>query len=108
MTEVNLKRCDAICLKISVAALILMSFICAVGRFALTTEIIGYCLTGILVLLAVIRTALFYIMDKREIQVLNYRIAYKKKQDTPYDMSCLVSLAADNLTNFHNFFQKNY
>lgn len=67
MTEVNLKRCDSICLKISIAALILMSFICAVGRFALTSETIGYCLAGILVLIAVIRTVIFYIMDKREI-----------------------------------------
>ncbi len=34
MAEANLRRCDAICLKISVAVLIAVSF-CAVGRFAL-------------------------------------------------------------------------
>ena len=44
MAEANLRRCDAICLKISVAVLIAVSFLCAVGRFALTTEVIGYCL----------------------------------------------------------------
>lgn len=65
MAEANLKRCDAICLKISVVALILISFVCAAGRFALTTEIIGYCLVGTLVLIAIIRTIIFYIIDKR-------------------------------------------
>ena len=42
MAEANLRRCDAICLKISVAVLIAVSFLCAAGRFALTTEVIGY------------------------------------------------------------------
>ena len=65
MAEANLRRCDAICLKISVAVLIAVSFLCAVGRFALTTEVIGYCLVGMLVLLAVVRTIIFYVMDKR-------------------------------------------
>lgn len=65
MAEVNLKRCDAICLRISAVALILISFVCAAGRFALTTEIIGYCLVGVLVLLSVIRTVIFYFMDKK-------------------------------------------
>ena len=54
MAEANLRRCDAICLKISVAVLI-----------AVTTEVIGYCLVGMLVLLAVVRTIIFYVMDKR-------------------------------------------
>ena len=66
MAEANLKKCDAICLKISVVALVLISFLCAAGRFALTTEIIGYCLVGFLVLLAVTRTVIFCFMDKRE------------------------------------------
>ena len=66
MAEANLKKCDAICLKISVVALVLISFLCAAGRFALTTEIIGYCLVGFLVLLAVARTVIFCFMDKRE------------------------------------------
>ena len=65
MAEANLRRCDAICLKISVAVLIAVSFLCAAGRFALTTEVVGYCLVGMLVLLAVVRTIIFYVMDKK-------------------------------------------
>lgn len=65
MDEANLRRCDKICLRICAAALVLISFLCAVGRFALTTEIIVYCLVGVLVFLAVIRTILFYFMDKK-------------------------------------------
>lgn len=65
MAEANLRRCDKICLRICVAALVLISFLCAVGRFALTAEIIGYCLVGVLVLLSVIRTIIFYFMDKK-------------------------------------------
>ena len=59
MAEAHLRRCDKICLRICAAALVLISFLCAVGRFALTTEIIVYCLVGVLVFLAVIRTILF-------------------------------------------------
>ena len=65
LAEANLRRCDAICLKISVAVLIAVSFLCAAGRFALTTEVVGYCLVGMLVLLAVVRTIIFYVMDKK-------------------------------------------
>ena len=65
MAEANLKRCDKICLRICIVAIILISFICAAGRFAITTEIIGYCLVGLLVLLAIIRTIIFYLMDKK-------------------------------------------
>ena len=65
MAEANLRRCDKICLRICVAALVLISFLCAVGRFAFTTEIIGYCLVGVLVLLSIIRTIIFYFMDKK-------------------------------------------
>ena len=50
---------------VSVAVLIAVSFLCAAGRFALTTEVIGYCLVGMLVLLAVVRTIIFYVMDKK-------------------------------------------
>ncbi len=64
MAEANLRRCDALCLKISVAAIVLLGFTCAVGRFVLTTEVIGYCLMGFLIFLAVVRTVAFCIMDK--------------------------------------------
>ena len=63
MSEANLKRCDALCLKIGAAAIIVLSFVCAVGRLSITTGLIGYCLMGILIALAIIRTILFYIMD---------------------------------------------
>lgn len=64
MAETNLRRCDAICLKIGAAAMIVIGFACAVGRMALTTEVIGYALMGTLVALAVIRTVIFCVMDK--------------------------------------------
>lgn len=67
MAESNLRRCDKICLRICVVALVLISFLCAVGRFVLTTEIIGYCLVGVLVFLSIIRTIIFYFMDKKGI-----------------------------------------
>lgn len=65
MSEANLKRCDALCLKIVAAAIIVLSFVCAVGRLSITTDLIGYCLMGILIALAIIRTILFYIMDTK-------------------------------------------
>ena len=65
MSEANLKRCDALCLKIGAAAIIVLSFVCAVARLSITTDLIGYCLMGILIALAIIRTILFYIMDTK-------------------------------------------
>lgn len=65
MSEANLKRCDALCLKIGAAAIIVLSFVCSVGRLSITTDLIGYCLMGILIALAIIRTILFYIMDTK-------------------------------------------
>ena len=65
MSEANLKRCDALCLKIGAAAIIVLSFVSAVGRLSITTDLIGYCLMGILIALAIIRTILFYIMDTK-------------------------------------------
>ena len=67
MAETNLKRCDSICLKIGAAAIVVIGFACAVGRMVLTTEVIGYCLMGTLVALAVIRTVIFCVMDKEGI-----------------------------------------
>ena len=67
MAETNLKRCDSICLKIGAAAMIVIGFVCAVGRMVLTTEIIGYALMGTLAALAIIRTVIFCVMDKEGI-----------------------------------------
>ena len=63
--EANLKRCDAICLKIAVALIVALGLICAAGRFTISTEIIGYGPMGTLVLLAVVRTVLFCVMDEK-------------------------------------------
>ena len=64
MAEANLRRCDSICLKVCMAALIGIGFTCAIGRLVLTTEVIGYCLMGTLAALAIIRTVIFCVMDK--------------------------------------------
>ena len=63
--ERNLKHCAAICLKLSAAAFILIGFACAVGRFTLTTQGIGYALMGALIFIAIVRTALFCVMDEK-------------------------------------------
>ena len=65
MAELNLKRCDSICLKLCVAALTLIGFLCALGRLVLTTEVIGYCLMGTLILMEVVRTVAFWLMDEK-------------------------------------------
>ena len=67
MAELNLKRCDSTCLKLCVAALTLIGFLCALGRLVLTTEVIGYCLMGLLLVLSIIRTVLFCLMDAKGI-----------------------------------------
>lgn len=41
MAEANLHRCDSICLYLGKTALIVIGFACAIGRFVLTTEVIG-------------------------------------------------------------------
>ena len=61
----NLRRCDAICLKISLIAMVCIAFLFAIVRFTVTTEVIGYLLMGLLVCLSVIRTILFSIMDAK-------------------------------------------
>ena len=73
MAEANLRRCDAICLKISVAAFIVIGFTCAVGRMVLTTEIIGYGLMATLILISVVRTIIFYLMDKKGLWTWPYQ-----------------------------------
>ena len=65
MAEANLHRCDSICLKVCRAALIGIGFACAIGRLVLTTEVIGYCLMGTLILMEVVRTVAFWLMDEK-------------------------------------------
>ena len=35
------------------------------GRLVLTTEVIGYCLMGTLILIEVVRTVAFWLMDEK-------------------------------------------
>ena len=65
MAETNLRRCDALCLTVGAAAIVVLGFVCAIGRMTLTTEVIGYCLMGLLLLLAILRTVVFCLMDAK-------------------------------------------
>lgn len=62
----NLRKCDAICLKLTVIAIIIIGFACAILRLVITTEVIGYLLMALLVGLSVIRTIIFCNMDAKE------------------------------------------
>lgn len=59
----NLKRCDSICFKLSMAAIVVIAFLSAILRFSISSEVIGYMLMGLLVCIFVLRTVLFYVMD---------------------------------------------
>lgn len=61
----NLKRCDSICYKVTTALMIIAAFLSAVLRFTVSTEIIGYLLMGIFVVMTVLREILFCTMDAK-------------------------------------------
>lgn len=61
----NLRRCDSICLKIVLIAIVCIGFLSAILKLTVTTEVIGYMLMGVLVCISVIRTILFCIMDSK-------------------------------------------
>lgn len=67
MAAANLKRCDSICYKISMAFIVCIAFVSAILRFTISSEIIGYMLMGVLVLTAIVRTAIFCYMDAKGI-----------------------------------------
>lgn len=69
LAEHNLKRCDAICFKLFVAVMVVTAWICAIigHTNALSTEIVGWIIVLTILILTVIRTALFMFMDKRGI-----------------------------------------
>lgn len=67
MAAANLKRCDSICYKITMVLIVCIAFVSAILRFTISSEIIGYMLMGVLVLTAIIRTALFCYMDAKGI-----------------------------------------
>lgn len=59
----NLRRTDAIALKIMVAAAVVIAF--AGGVAAIDGRMAGYALVGMILVLSVIRFVLFYIMDSK-------------------------------------------
>lgn len=67
MAAANLERCDSICYKITMVLIVCIAFLSAILRFTISPEIIGYMLMGVLVLTAIIRTALFCYMDAKGI-----------------------------------------
>lgn len=67
MAAANLKRCDSICYKISMVLIVCIAFVSAILRFTISSEIIGYMLMSVLVLTAIVRTAIFCYMDAKGI-----------------------------------------
>lgn len=61
----NLRRTDAIALKIMVVLTAAIAFACAVSAF--DTVLAGYALVGMILALAVIRSVIFWIMDSKGI-----------------------------------------
>ena len=59
----NLRRTDAIGLKIMIASAIVIAFACAVG--AIDASAAGYALVGTILALAVIRFIIFCVMDSK-------------------------------------------
>lgn len=61
----NLKRADSICIKITITAMIILAFI---GAMELLNNLqMGYAIMGIIIAVSVIRTIIFYVMDKKGI-----------------------------------------
>lgn len=67
MAVANLRKCDSICLKILGVLVIFTAFLSAILRFEISSEIIGYILIGIIVIISVARAILFSIIDKKGI-----------------------------------------
>lgn len=67
MAETNLRRCDAICMKIMVIVLVVLAFVCVIARFSISTACIGYCIVGLLLIISIVRTILFTVMDTKGI-----------------------------------------
>lgn len=67
MAEQNLKRCDAICLKIFVGVMVVVAFLAAIlGHInAVSTGTIGWVIILFILALSIIRTVMFIIMDSK-------------------------------------------
>lgn len=69
MAEQNLKRCDSICYKMLIAAMVVTAWICAINGHTgvISSEFIGWIIILTILALTVIRTIIFSIMDVRGI-----------------------------------------
>lgn len=67
MAELNLKRCDAICLRIFVGVMAVVAFLAAIlGHInAVSTGTIGWGIILSILALSIIRTVMFIIMDSK-------------------------------------------
>lgn len=67
MAEQNLKRCDSICLKIFIVAMIAVAWVCAVFNHVDTIHmgVIGWIIVLSVLVLSVVRTVMFVIMDSK-------------------------------------------
>lgn len=69
MAEQNLKRCDSICYKLFIVAMVVIAWFCAIiGHVnVLSTEWIGWIIVLTILVLTIVRTVIFMIMDSRGI-----------------------------------------
>ena len=67
MAEQNLKRCDSICLKLFVGVMIVIAFGAAIlGHVnVVSTEFIGWTIVLSILVLSIIRTVMFVVMDNK-------------------------------------------
>lgn len=67
MAEQNLKRCDSICLKIFVGIMVVVAFGAAIlGHInAVSTGTIGWVIILSILVLSIIRTVMFVVMDSK-------------------------------------------
>ena len=69
MAEQNLKRCDSICFKIFIIAMVVTAWVCAIFGHTniISTNFIGWIIVLTILALTIIRTVIFRIMDSRGI-----------------------------------------
>ena len=69
MAEQNLKRCDSICYKLFIVAMVVTAWFCAIigHTNAISTEFVGWIIVLTILVLTIIRTVIFMIMDSRGI-----------------------------------------
>lgn len=69
LAEQNLRRCDSICYKIFIVAMVVTAWLCAIigHTDVLSAEVVGWIIVLAIMALTIIRTVIFIIMDKRGI-----------------------------------------